>query len=246
MSLSYARGLSIFLLCTIISASIRLIFGIPAMKPLATFLSSLHPEMPAITWHLLSNRIAQRNKTSCSAASLTIALNGYISARDDGVVDNPLTECKLLDMLPESDLRSNLSEGKGGATLAQINEMAAQAVEALGLSDLSVNATFFDENSVEPQTEAFKRDLEDASKDCTTILIANFHQGVVHNNELAHGHFSPVSPLAEDAGKVCVVDPAMEGFPFVIDFEHLVRAMSTRDKSAGRNRGYLKIACKTK
>lgn len=214
------------------------------MQPLAKFLTSSFPETPHIGWHLLVNRTVQRNKTSCSVASLCIAFNGLASALNARVEDDQINECVILDMLSDSNLRRNLSEGTGGATLEQIAQMAAQAIPALGGLKLSVAAHHMNEPGGD-YLNNFKKNLAESGETGTSVIIANYHQGVIKSNDLTHGHFSPVAPIGANIDLVCVVDPSFAGPPFVIDADHLGRAMATEDKTSGHNRGYLKIAVRT-
>ena len=210
------------------------------MKPLANFLSSSYSQMPPITWHLLVNRTIQRNNTSCSAASLCIALNGLISLGLPELLEKPLEEPQVLDMLPESNLRRNLSEGKGGATLDQITEMASQALEALGVSSFTVTRNYLDEPNGR-YLENFRKDLAYSAENRNSVIIANYHQGVATGKDYTHGHHAPVAPIDSNLLQLCVVDPSMDRSPFIIDTDHLCRAMATRDNTAGFNRGYTKI-----
>lgn len=246
------------------------------MQPLAKFLSSTSSRMPDITWHLLVNRTTQRTRTSCSVASLTIAFNGLISAGLCGDLDKPLTESAVLDMLPESEHRSKIAEGRGGATLDQIGEMAESILQSLKLCDFSVSVHHMDESKAGGRDSAevigkdsgegggrdsaegigkksvddlggFRSALLESGAEGRSVVIANYHQGVVYQNDFAHGHFAPVAPVSligadsDREALLGVVDPAVEGVPYVIDLEHFGRAMSTTDNTAGRTRGYLSI-----
>lgn len=197
--------------------------------------------MSKMTWHLLVNRIVQRNKTSCSVASLTIAFNGLNSAFNSGVMKEILDESKVLSMYTgDNGLRSNLTEGTGGATLDQAAEIANSVISNFEHLKLTAKAHHIDALD-EGQLENFKKALTDSS-DGKSVVIANYHQGVATGRDLTHGHFSPVSAFNSDGSKVCVVDPSMEGLPFVLDAEQLCKAMATVDKTAGQNRGYLRLS----
>ncbi len=225
-------------------------------------------------------------------ASLTIAFNGLISAGLCGDLDKPLTESAVLDMLPESDHRSKIAEGRGGATLDQIGEMAESILKSLKLCEFSVSVYHMDESKGGGRDSAegigkdsgegggrdsaegigkdsgegggrdsaegigkkfgddlggFRSALLESGAEGRSVVIANYHQGVVYQNDFAHGHFAPVAPVSligadsDREALLGVVDPAVEGVPYVIDLEHFGRAMSTTDNTAGRTRGYLSI-----
>ncbi|MGE0261984.1 MAG: phytochelatin synthase family protein [Candidatus Obscuribacterales bacterium] len=210
------------------------------MIPLATYLCDSIPAVPPILWHLLANRNVQRTRTSCSVASLSIALNALTSVHCRGVVEQTLDEDKVLARMTMDKLRQNLSQGTGGATLNEAAEIAVETLAGLELLDPSVTAHHIDEPN-ETYTEIFRGDLA-GSTGGSSVIIVNYHQGVATGRDLSHGHFAPAAPVTPEARQVCVVDPARDGAPFVLDAEHLVRAMATRDKDSGRNRGYLKIA----
>ena len=210
------------------------------MQTFANFLSSSFSEIPTITWHLFTNRTIQRSNTSCSAASLTIALNGLISIGLPDLLERPLDEPQVLDLLTPGTLRENLAEGKGGATLAQITEMTEQAIKGLGLSNMTVTRKYMEEPNGQ-FLEEFKKELMASAQDCKSVIIANYHQGVATGKDFTHGHFAPVAPLDSSGDQMCIVEPSMYRYPFLIDTEHLCRAMATRDDTAGCNRGYLKI-----
>lgn len=210
------------------------------MQPLATYLSDLIPAVPPIMWHLLANRNVQLTRTSCSVASLSIALNALTSVHCRGVVEQTLDEPKILARMTMDELRRNLSQGTGSATLNEAAEIAVETLAGLELLNHSVTAHHIDEPN-ETFTEIFRGDLA-GSTSGSSVIIVNYHQGIATGKNLTHGHFAPAAPLTQDARRVCVVDPARDRAPFVLDLEHLVRAMATKDKDSGRNRGYLKIA----
>ena len=211
------------------------------MQSVASILATSHPEKPHIAWHLIVNRTAQRGRTSCSLASLCIALNGLLSARSSGSVDKTICESQILDILDEGDLHRNLSEGTGGATLDQILEMANKTIVRLEIPNLHASVHRMEEASG-AFLDNFRKDLSFSAKHSKAVLIANYHQGVATGKDFTHGHHAPVAPLGEDATELCVVDPAQEGFSYVLDIEQMAKAMATVDKTSGINRGYLKIS----
>lgn len=210
------------------------------MQPLATYLSDSIPAVPTILWHLLANRNVQRTRTSCSVASLSIALNALTSVHCRGEVEQTLDEAKILARMTMDKLRQNLSQGTGGATLNEAAEIAVETLAGLELLNHSVTAHHMDEPN-ETYIEIFRGDLA-GSTSGSSVIIVNYHQGVATGRDLSHGHFAPAAPVTPEARQLCVVDPAMDGAPFVLDVEHIVKAMATKDKDSGRNRGYLKIA----
>ncbi len=204
-----------------------------------------NPANPAYDyWALSAYYLPQQNGASCSAASVSMALNALLNARRErGDEEENITEEKLVGKvsgIPWKELVSaEGAEGRHGLTLVQLAAAAREAMAAYGAAEFSVSSVTVSTQSAQA-LESFRRALAGNERNPQDIMLLHFAQDALTG---APGgpfpHISPVGAYDEKTRRVLIFDVDRQWYePYWAADVQVFRAMAVKTEAFGRG-GYV-------
>ena len=199
-------------------------------------------------WNLSSFYVPQFNGSSCSAASVVMALNALVNVRrargdeEKNIEQQPLLEkisgVKWKELLSEAGY-----EGRHGVTLEQLGLVSREALALYGGAGFSVQVTTV---TGEPSELAvFRRALSGNEKNPNDIMLLHFAQDALTGAPGGpYAHVSPVGAYDAKTRRVLVFDVDREWYePYWAQDTQVLKAMAVKTKAFGYG-GYvvLKVA----
>ncbi len=219
--------------------------GKPVATPLhadATYFRELGRAAPDF-WNMIGFYVPQQNSYSCSAASVTMALNAALVTRKKTSDDENIVQAKLLAAVRVENWEARVNEGgyKGdfGTNLEVLGKVTQAAFEKY-LKNVKVTVRHAD------ATPAFRAEvikvLTENENSGSNLLLANFDQFVFTNDSHA-GHIAPVAAYDSARQRVLVMDPDREFYePYWVSLDTFIAGMNTTDTGAKAQRGYVFIS----
>ncbi len=206
-----------------------------------------NPANPAYDyWNLSGFYTPQTTGASCSAASVSMALNALLNARRErGDEEENITEVKLAEKVSGFPWKSLVSEegadGKHGLTLAQLAAASKEALAAYGAADFSVSSVAVSGQSA-AALESFRRALAGNERNPQDIILLHFAQDALTG---APGgpfpHISPVGAYDEKTRRVLIFDVDRQWYePYWAADVQVFKAMAVKTEAFGRG-GYVLI-----
>jgi hypothetical protein len=204
-----------------------------------------NPANPAYDyWSLAGFYTPQTTGASCSAASVSMALNALLNARRErGDEEENITEEKLVGKvsgIPWKELVSaEGAEGRHGLTLVQLAAASKEALAAYGAAEFSVSSVAVSTQSA-AALENFRRALAGNERDPRDIMLLHFAQDALTG---APGgpfpHISPVGAYDEKTRRVLIFDVDRQWYePYWAADVQVFRAMAVKTEAFGRG-GYV-------
>ncbi len=199
-----------------------------------------NPADPAYDyWALASFYVPQTTPASCSAASVSMALNALLNARRDrGDEEESITEDKLVEKVSTVPWKALVSEegaeGRHGLTLAQLARAAGEALAAYGAEDVSVSSVAVSNRSAQA-LESFRRALAENERNPRDIMLLHFVQDAVTGAPGGpFAHISPVGAYDEKTRRVLIFDVDREWYePYWASDIQVFNAMALKTPAFG-------------
>lgn len=204
-----------------------------------------NPANPAYDyWNLSGYYMAQASGASCSAASVSMALNALLNARRErGDEEENIAEGKLVEKvygLPWKGLISEEgAEGRHGLTLAQLAAAAKEALAAYGAAEFAVSSVTVSTQSVQAM-ENFRRALAANERNPQDIMLLHFAQDELTGAPGGpYPHISPVGAYDERTRRVLIFDVDRRWYePYWAADVQVFKAMAVKTPAFGRG-GYV-------
>lgn len=216
----------------------------PKYGPQASPLSESHDyfrENPAPDfWSLIPYYAGQETPGACSVASVAMLINGARIGRKLTIDDKLATHQELLKTTNNPGWVRSISKGGRGVTLDQLGIFVEQSLKAYGISGSSVEVVHVEATSPALR-EKIRKTLVENEISAKNFIIANFNQKV-YTDDADVGHIAPVGAYDENRKRVLILDPDRDWYePYWVSEEVFIKGMSTQDKVASKNRGYVWI-----
>jgi hypothetical protein len=211
----------------------------PATLPLASDNSYLRSAAAPDFWSLASFYVPQYNDYSCSAASVSMALNALINARrsrndaeENIVQENLLSETYSFDW---KGLAGDAgSGGKHGVTLTQLETAARESLANRNVKNFKVS-------SVETTTEdpaalaSFRQALAENELNPQDIMLLHFAQDAATGAKGGpYPHVSPVGAYNKSRHLVLIFDVDRKWYePYWAPDAVVLKAMATKTAAFG-------------
>jgi len=195
-------------------------------------------------WALASFYIPQASGASCSAASVSMALNALLNARRQrGDEEENISEQKLLEKVSGLKWKELVSEegdeGRHGLTLEQLAAASKEALTAYGDKDAAVSSVAVSTQS--PQAlESFRKALAENERNPGDIMLLHFTQNALTGAPgVLYAHISPVGAYDEKTRRVLIFDVDRQWYePYWAADVQVFKAMAVKTKDFGHG-GYV-------
>lgn len=191
-------------------------------------------------WALSSFYAPQKNAYSCSAASVSMALNALLNARrprgdeEENIAEGALAEkvsgVKWKELVSEAGL-----DGRHGLSLAQLAAVSKEALAAYGASGFTVVSVAVSTPSA-PALENFRKALVENERGPADIMLLHFTQDTLTGAPGGpYAHISPVGAYDEKTRRVLIFDVDRQWYePYWAADTRVLEAMSFETKAFGR------------
>lgn len=218
----------------------------PKYAPTTTPLSQDHAYLqsnPAPDfWKLISFYVPQEEH-ACSAASIAMVLNAFLSGQARTASDENVRQLPLIEKVDNQSWKAAIASGKC-LNLAPLAEIVRAALKAYGFERATVEVVHVE--ALDTKTRArIIRMFEQSEKSANDFIIANFIQGAVTGDPEAMdaGHVSPIGAYDAVRKRVLILDVDRQYYePYWAPIEKLLEGMNTIAKGpGGRGRGFMRI-----
>lgn len=169
-------------------------------------------------WSLMPYYLPQPTGRACSAANLTLVLNGARSSRDLKSDDKLLTIVDFVkNYTDEAYEKAVLGDGpmeRGNVTNKNMARLLNLAVEKLKIKEKGTLATVVDldtENEAKGR-KAFVAALKENEKSADDYIFISFVQGVLTGDPEGGAHVATIGAFDEKRGLVLIMDPDREWY----------------------------------
>ena len=193
-------------------------------------------------WALAPYYAAQFNDRACTAAAISMVVNGARVRQKLTADDKLVTQQALLEKVAPGFWQKFIGPDPEGLvmSLEKIGELAGTSLKAYGIEGTSVETVRTADLLVETRRKLHRALVENERSDRDFILL-NFIQGV-YTGDADAGHVAVVGGYDAKRKRALVFDPDREWYePYWVSEQTLLKGMTTQDKSTGKNRGYLWI-----
>ncbi len=191
-------------------------------------------------WALAPYYAAQMTESTCSVASLTMALNALRSKQDLGSEEELVTEPALLSLTEGERKSLSIRPEKAGVTLDQLKIFAEIGLKAYGFTEFKVEMVRVSDKSSDTKQKLIK-DFTENERSAKTMIIANFLQGTL-TGDAPVGHVAPIGAFDPARNRALVMDPDRKWYePYWVSVDSLLEAMTEQDAVSQKARGYIKI-----
>jgi hypothetical protein len=206
-----------------------------------------NPQHPAPDfWTLMPFYVSQFNELSCSAAAVTIVLNGFLrsgTALKDS--DKNITQRDLLELVKVLHWKERVAKGgyldQYGLTLSQLREVLAASLKAYGIQEFRIAQQTVQATGAKTLSE-WRRVLTQNETSANDFVVVHFVQDTL--TMASGGPYAHISPVgAYDAGnkRVLLLDVDRDYYqPYWVSDELLLKAMSVKTASFGHG-GWLRV-----
>lgn len=195
-------------------------------------------------WALASFYSPQANGYSCSAASVSMALNALLHARRErGDDEENISEGKLVEKVSGLKWKELVSEagadGRHGLTLVQLAAASREALAAYGAAGFSVSSVTVSTQSA-LALENFRRSLAGNERNPQDIMLLHFTQDTLTGAPGGpYAHISPVGAYDERTRRVLIFDVDRQWYePYWAADIQVFKAMAVKTKAFGHG-GYV-------
>ncbi|MBI4351374.1 MAG: hypothetical protein HY550_08045 [Elusimicrobia bacterium] len=204
-----------------------------------------NPGNPAYDyWNLSGFYIPQASSASCSAASVTMALNALLNTRrgredeEENISEEAMTG-KVSGLPWKALVSGEGSEGRHGLTLAQLAAAAKEALAAYGAAEFSVSSAAASGRSAQA-LENFRKALAENERNPRNIMLLHFAQDTLTGAPGGpYAHISPVGAYDERTRRVLIFDVDRQWYePYWAADIQVLKAMSVKTPAFGRG-GYV-------
>ena len=204
-----------------------------------------NPANPAYDyWNLSGYYMPQAGGSSCSAASVSMALNALLNARRQrGDDEENIAEEKLVEKVSGVPWQALVStegaDGRHGLTLAQLAAVSKEALAGYGAAEFSVTSVPASTHSVQAM-ENFRRALAENERNPQNIMLLHFAQDTLTGAPGGpYAHISPVGAYDERTRRVLVFDVDRQWYePYWAADVQVFKAMFVKTGAFGRG-GYV-------
>lgn len=217
----------------------------PAGAPWATPLWQSHEYFQAARhpapdfWKLITHYTGQNNNLSCSVAAVATVLNAI--ARTEGDLrasDANFQQAQLIDDVGAAHWKERVTgsgwNGRAGLTLAELEEVAAEALKRYGITGWTTSLRSFRDVSPEALDD-LRAILEANEGSADDFVILHFLQDRLTDDPGGpYAHISPVGAYDAASGRVLILDVDREYYgPYWVGVERLLAALSARTPPFG-------------
>jgi len=195
-------------------------------------------------WSLSSYFEPQKNGYSCSAASVSMALNALLNTRRMRTDEEEnITQVNLLEKTGDADWTALLSEaglnGKHGVTLSRLENVAKKALAAHGAANATITATAVEKDDA-ATLERFRSALISNERNPEDIMLLHYVQDTVTGaTDGPFPHVSPVGAYDAKTHRVLIMDVDRRWYgPYWAADTQVLKAMAQETEHFGRG-GYL-------
>lgn len=190
-------------------------------------------------WSLAPQLIQQHTDSSCSLATSVMLLNAIRGHEGQLKIGAPVSERSLLDALQDEVWREQVRHETGpGQTLSEFADAMTRALRHFACGDAwrVERMPVVDAATSLPTLRATLAGLEAGTPG---FVASNFHLDLFYADGTDVGHFSPLGAYDAARDRVLVLDVYKKDYePMWAPLERLAKAMATRGKRTGEQRGY--------
>ena len=206
-----------------------------------------NPAVPAYDyWALASFYVPQVTGASCSAASVSMALNALLNVRRQrGDEEENISEGKLVEKVTGLRWKELVSkegaDGRHGLTLAQLAAASKEALAAYGAAELSVSSVAVSTQSAQA-LESFRKALAENEGNPQNIMLVHFTQDTLTGAPGGpYAHISPVGAYDAKTRRLLIFDVDRQWYePYWAADTQVFKAMAVKTKPFGHG-GYVVV-----
>jgi hypothetical protein len=197
-------------------------------------------------WALASFYVPQRTGSSCSSASVSMALNALVNARRQrGDEEENISEEKLVEKVTGLKWKELVSkegaDGRHGLTLAQLAAASKEALAAYGAAGIAVSGVTVSTQSAQA-LESFRKALAANERNSLDIMLLHFTQDTLTGAPGGpYAHIVPVGAYDEKTRRVLLFDVDRQWYePYWAADIQVFKAMAVKTKAFGHG-GYVTL-----
>lgn len=224
----------------------------PAALPLSQD-NNFFRENPAPDfWALIPYYVPQMTPYSCSAASISIVLNGAKSKIIRTEDDKNISEMEILEKVNVENFKELLSEkgfkGRRGVSIEALGKVVEASLKAFDIPYLSVHVEALNKDmpDIEEKKKRLLEVMEKSEKSGRDFIIAHFNQSVF-TDSASGAHISPVGAFDNKNKRVLILDVDREWYePYWVSFDTFFKGLSEPSQLYGGydKGGYVWISLK--
>ncbi len=190
-------------------------------------------------WSLAPQLIQQHTDSSCSLATTVMLLNAIRGHEGQLKIGAPVSELSLLGALQDEVWRAAIHHETGhGQTLSEFADAMARALRHF-TCDGAWRVEMVPVADAEAGLPALRAILAELETGVPGFVASNFHLDLFYEDGTDVGHFSPLGAYDAARDRVLVLDVYKKDYePMWAPLERLAKAMATRGKRTGEQRGY--------
>jgi hypothetical protein len=192
-------------------------------------------------WALIPYYVPQEEH-ACSAASISMVLNGFKSAKPLKSSDELVRQLPLIQKTNDPNWQKAIASGNC-LGLESLTGVLRNVMKIYGYDNAKVEVTHITDQS--PKTASLLRKaLRENEKSSHDFIIANFIQGILTGDPegMDSGHVSLVGAYDAKAKRVLILDVDRQWYePYWVPEALLLKAMNTTDKGSQQFRGFIHV-----
>jgi hypothetical protein len=190
-------------------------------------------------WSLAPQLIQQHTDSSCSLATTVMLLNAIRGHEGQLAIGAPVSELSLLEDLQDEVWRAAIRHETGhGQTLSEFTDAMTRALRHFGCGE-AWRVEMVPVADAAAGLPALRATLAELETGAQGFVAANFHLDIFYADGTDVGHFSPIGAFDAARDRVLVLDVYKKDYePMWAPLERLARAMATKGRRTGEQRGY--------
>jgi hypothetical protein len=152
-------------------------------------------------WKLSPFYVSQQTSSSCSVASITMAMN-FLRGLPAGAEEPIITQALLLKKIADPGWASDVAEGGSGVTFAEFVSVVNESLATFDLQGYLVDIVRPDDPAV---LERLRQALKANEASDQDIILVYFDQGVL-TGDWDGPHISPIAAYDPENGQVLIMD----------------------------------------
>lgn len=199
-----------------------------------------NPQSPY--WALAPQLIQQHTDSSCSLATSVMLLNAIRGHEGQLKIGAPVSELGLLDALKDEVWRAAIHPETGhGQTLSEFTDAMGRALRHFQCGD-AWRVEMVPVADAAASLPALRANLAELEAGAPGFVAGNFHLDIFYEDGTDVGHFSPLGAYDAKRDRVLVLDVYKKDYePMWAPLERLAKAMATKGKRTGEQRGYVVV-----
>ncbi|XP_071836015.1 uncharacterized protein [Apostichopus japonicus] len=179
----------------------------------------------------------QQNNSFCGIHSCAMVMSAQHLGKGkstpelpESVVEIPYTESNMFDYKETTEALSFEDADTKGTTLDELNNLFLAHGK-------KVHCTYAAESNLEDFRAAASEALQNSNS--SSGVIVNYDEYQLEQDEIVHGHFSPIAGFHKEKDMVLLLDTELQTTDVWVGVKDLFDAMNTIDSASQKSRGWI-------